>query len=355
MPGRSRARLCRVESESPCDARQIRHALLRPLGTCGQQIAQPRLDGDDVHARQVRDVLGVRPIGRQHREGVLLRELRREGDELAQPRRVGTHAGLGDEVRHVHLDVMHRPRRRGGRASIERAGRDILHAQLIERDAAMRRHAVEIRPIAGCLELAPPRFLVAEPGRPLMRPVVIPGHRDQSRYRGGPGLLIRMRCLPVLFELRQVARNLLGTLAHRGVERLELSNLGCHRIEREPMSVERGRELRMRRDHGSAERADGALLPEQRRRVQTSPRGIRPYPCADLEVDVPVRFAGPRGFVRDRDRLELLDWHHPLRAARADTRDRMLAEPDANLGDRIALRRIECIGYLGVQRRGDRQ
>lgn len=253
------------------------------------------------------------------------------------------------------VDVVHGPRRRGGRASIERAGRDILHAQFIERDGPLRPHAIEVRSIAGCLELASPRILAAEPGRLLVRPLVIPRHRGQSRHRGRSGFLVRMLRTPAHLEARQIARNLFGTFAHRRVERLQFGDLGRHRIEREAVRVEGGRELRVRRDHRGAERADGTLLPEQYGRVETSPRGIRPHPRADLEVDVPVWVAGPRGLVRDRDRLELLDRHHSLRTARADARDRVLAEPDPDLGDRVALRCVESIGYLGVQCRGDRQ
>ena len=51
-----------------------------------EQVAQPGLDGDDVHARQVRDVLGMRALGRQHRQAVPLGEICRERDELAQRR-----------------------------------------------------------------------------------------------------------------------------------------------------------------------------------------------------------------------------------------------------------------------------
>ena len=36
----------------------------------GEHVAQPRLDGDDVQAGQVRDVLGLRRAGRQHRQAI---------------------------------------------------------------------------------------------------------------------------------------------------------------------------------------------------------------------------------------------------------------------------------------------
>lgn len=119
------------------------------------------------------------------------------------------------------------------------------------------------------------------------------------------------------------------------------------------MRVEHVGELRVRGYDRGAERAYRALLPEQRRRVESAPGSCRPYPRADLEVDMPVRITSTRGLVRDGHRLQLLDRHHLLLAPRPDPRNRVLAEPRTNLGHRVALRRIQSLRHLRVQRGGD--
>ena len=72
-------------------------------------------------------------------------------------------------------------------------------------------------------------------------------------------------------------------------------------------------------------------------------------------MDVPVRVTGPGSAVRDADNLHMLDRYHLLLPARADPRDRVLAQPPLNLRQRILLRRIQRLRHLRVQRRRDRQ
>lgn len=103
--GGGRSRLRRVE---PVPVRDVRQAWRSPTRLCGccEEVAQPGLGGDHVQTREVRDVLGMRAVGRQDRQAILRGQPGRERDELAQRRRVGAHAGLRDDAGDV------RPRRR---------------------------------------------------------------------------------------------------------------------------------------------------------------------------------------------------------------------------------------------------
>jgi hypothetical protein len=84
---------------------------------------------------------------------------------------------------------------------------------------------------------------------------------------------------------------------HERVPRLQLRNLAGHRIEGEPVRVEHVGELRVRGDDRGAERAYCALLPEQRRRVESAPLPGGPDAGAGLEVDMSVRITGPARLV----------------------------------------------------------
>ena len=119
------------------------------------------------------------------------------------------------------------------------------------------------------------------------------------------------------------------------------------------MRVKHLLELRVCREDRGAERADRALLLEQRRRVQTPPRTGGPDAGSDLEMDMPVRITGPARLVRDGYRFQLLDRHHLLLPSRPNPRNGVLAEPGANLGYRVTLRRIQRLGYFWVQGGGD--
>jgi len=163
----------------------------------------------------------------------------------------------------------------------------------------MRRGAGQVRGVAGFVQLAPPTDFAAQPQRPLVRALVIPGLRLQPGADDRTRLLAGVGGLPLRLEHREVARYLAGALAHHRVERPQLRHLPGDRIERQAMRVQHRGELRVGRQHRGAERADGALLPEQRRSVQPAPGGARPDASPDLEVNVPMRIAGPGGLVRE--------------------------------------------------------
>lgn len=162
-----------------------------------------------------------------------------------------------------------------------------------------------------------------------------------------------MRRLPLGGELLQVASDLCAALRHQRIPRLQLGDFPGHGIEREAVRVEHLGELRVRGQDRGTEGADRTLPPEQCRRVEYAPRADRPDTGADLEVDMPVRITRTARLVRDGDRLQLLHRHDLLLASRPDPRDRVLAEPGANLRHGVALGRIQRLRYLGVQGGGD--
>ena len=84
-------------------------------------------------------MLRPRRIRREDGEAIVGGKPRRDRDEVAQLVRNGAHAELGDDARHLLLHVMHRPRRRGSRASVERTRRDLLHGKFIQ--CARRSHS----------------------------------------------------------------------------------------------------------------------------------------------------------------------------------------------------------------------
>jgi hypothetical protein len=114
-----------------------------------------------------------------------------------------------------------------------------------------------------------------------------PGADEPTRLASGVG------GLPLRLEHREVARDLVGALAQHRVERRQLGHLPGDRVERQAVGVQHGGESGVGRLHRGAERADGSLLPEQGRRVQRARGRARPYPGADLEMDVPMRVTGP--------------------------------------------------------------
>ena len=89
----------------------------------------------------------------------------------------------------------------------------------------------------------------------------------------------------------------------------------------------------MRGDHRLAQGADRALLPEQRRRIQSA---LGACAGADLEMDVPVRVTRAARAVRRRDRSQGFDWHDFLRTPRADPGHGVLRQPQAGF------RRASC-------------
>ena len=350
-----RLRLLRVEVPRARQARHVRHPAR--LGACSrsEHVAQTRLDHDDMQRGQVRNMLGLHRVGRQHRQAIFDGEPGGECNEVAQQRRLGAHAGLGDHVRDVLLDVVHRPRRCSSSATIQRAACYLLHAQVIQRHRRAHWHSLWLRGVAGFLQLGTPGGLAAELRRLLMRALVIPRHRGQPRHGDWAGLLPRMRRTPLRLEPGKVAGNLFAPLRHHGVVGLQLCDLARHRVECEPVGVKDRGELRMRGDDRRAEGTDRSLLPEQRRRVQTPPRTRRPHAGPDLEVDVPVRVASPRGLVDDRDGFQLLNRNHLLPTAWPDTGDGVLAEPGPDLAHRVPLRGIQRLRHLRMQRGRDRQ
>ena len=114
-------------------------------------------------------------------------------------------------------------------------------------------------------------------------------------------------------------------------------------------------ELRVSGDHRCTQRADRALLLEQRGRVQCPPLSGGEDARADLHMDMPVRITGPACLVPDADDLHVLDRHNLARVTRPDPRDGMLTQPTADLCQRILLRGVEGVGNLGMQRGGHRQ
>lgn len=120
-------------------------------GACNEPVTQLRLDRDDVQRRQVRHMLRRGCVGWEDREAAVRRQPRRESNELAQFLRGGAHAGLGDDVRHLLLHVMHRPGRRRSRGPVKCTGGDLLHGQIVQRAHGLHSGAWQVGGVAGVL------------------------------------------------------------------------------------------------------------------------------------------------------------------------------------------------------------
>ncbi|CVN71016.1 Uncharacterised protein [Streptococcus pneumoniae] len=324
--------------------------------SCGDQVAQLGLGLHDAHRGEMRHMLGCRSARGEHGETIFQRQPRRNGDEVAQLLTGCAHPGLGDDLRGVLLHGVPRPRRAACRATVKCARCDLLHRQLIQRNRLAGRGPSQGRGVvAGLSEFGEPGFFFAQGRGLLRRPLVRPCLRHQPRRDDRPHRLAGMRGLPFGFEAFQVPAHLLAALTHQVVIRLQFDHFTGDGIEGEAVPIQHLRKLRMRRDHRGAEGSDRALLAEDRGGIERPPLPGSPHPRPDLHVDVPVRVTGPGGAVRDADHLHMLDRHHLLLAAWADPRHRMQRQPPPNLRQRILLRTVQRLRYLGVQRCGDRQ
>jgi hypothetical protein len=98
---------------------------------------------------------------------------------------------------------------------------------------------------------------------------------------------------------------------------------------------------------------DGVKAVADADRVQSVPALLGADPGVDLQVQVPVRIAGPRGVVPHRDRLDLLHRDLHLRSGRADPRGRVIGEPAENLFRRAVLRGVIRRRNTGINGGGE--
>ena len=74
--------------------------------------------------------------------------------------------------------------------------------------------------------------------------------------------------------------------------------------------------------------------------MQATPFPGREHPRVDLQMQMPVWIPGTGGVVRDRHRLQALDGHLQLPAARTDAGGRVTGEPADDLAGGAVLRRV---------------
>jgi len=89
-------------------------------------------------------------------------------------------------------------------------------------------------------------------------------------------------------------------------------------------------------------------------RVQPPPGAGGEDAGVDLEVQMPVRVAGPRRVMPDHRGLDPLDRHLHLPPARSDAGGRVLGDPADDLGGSFVLGFVQRLRYLGIQSGGQR-
>ena len=176
-------------------------------------------------------------------------------------------------------------------------------------------------------------------------------HASRSRGPGSSPGCSRRHSASYRSMLRRICAVRALNAPTYGASSLDLAGLG---VEGEPVCGEDRPELRVGGDRGvpdAVDRLDHVPHPD---RVQAPPRAGREDAGVDLEVQVPVRVAGPRRVVPDHRGLDLLDRHLHLPPARPDPGGRVLGDPADDLGGGLVLRRVQRGRDLRVQRGGQR-
>ncbi len=113
-------------------------------------------------------------------------------------------------------------------------------------------------------------------------------------------------------------------------------------------------ELRVGGDRGVADAVDRLDHVAHAHRVQAPPCTGREDAGVDLEMQMPMRVAGPRRVVPDHRRLDPLHRHLDLPPTRTNPGRRVLRDPPDDLLGRPILSRVERLRHLGMQCRGQR-
>ncbi len=122
------------------------------------------------------------------------------------------------------------------------------------------------------------------------------------------------------------------------------------RVERVAVGGQHGPELWVTGDRGVPDSVDGSEEVPHAAGVQSAPLPGGEHPGADLQVQMPVRIPGPGGVVPHRHRLQHLDGHLHLPAARTHPGGRVPGEPADDLGGGAVLRRVVGRGDVRVDR-----
>ena len=170
----------------------------------------------------------------------------------------------------------------------------------------------------------------------------------------GPGFLVRVVGSPLGFVALDVVPDLRGPGAEGADVRSQLGDLTTGQIERVAVAGERGAEVRVAHDRGVSHAVDRAQAVADPDGVDPTPSARRPDPGVDLQVQVPVRVAGPRRVVAHDRGLDLLDRHLDLPTPRTDPCRRVLRDPADDLLSRPLLRRVVGLSDLGMQGGGQR-
>ena len=125
----------------------------------------------------------------------------------------------------------------------------------------------------------------------------------------------------------EVAPDLRRTSAERTDELDQFDDLPGARVEGETMLRERLPEPRIGHHRGVPDAVDGVDRVPYPDRVQPPPGVFGEHPGVDLQMQMTVRIARPRGVMSHRDRVDLGYRHLDLTAAWTDAGGRVLRQP----------------------------
>ena len=140
----------------------------------------------------------------------------------------------------------------------------------------------------------------------------------------------------------EVASDLRRAGAERTDELGQFDDLTGARIEGEPVRGQRLSEPRIGHHRGVPDAVDGVDRVPHADRVQPSPPSLGEHPGVDLQVQMTVRIARPRGVMPHGYGVNLGDRHLDLTAARTDAGGRVLRQPADDLLRGRVLRRVVC-------------
>ena len=140
----------------------------------------------------------------------------------------------------------------------------------------------------------------------------------------------------------EVASDLRRAGAERTDELCQFDDLTGARVEGEPVRGQRLSEPRVGHDCGMSDAVDGVDRVPHADRVQPSPASLGEHPGVDLQVQMTVRVARPRGVMPHGYGINLGDGHLDLTAARTDAGRRVLRQPADDLLRGSVLRRVIC-------------
>jgi hypothetical protein len=151
-----------------------------------------------------------------------------------------------------------------------------------------------------------------------------------------------------------VGLDLLRPGAERSRVRRQLNELAGLSVQCEPASRQRLSKPRIGHHRRVPDPVDRLQAVADADRVQPAPLAVDEHAGVDLEMQVPVRVAGPRGEVAYDGRLDLLHRDLHLVAARPDPGGGVRCEPTDDLFGRCHLGGVVGGGDLGIQRRRQR-